>query len=137
MIPFEIRTLKKPHTEKWRAQRHRWCVEHQWIFASFKDVYYQSFQQHVHYGSVALCAFGNSVILFLLFHLRALPLSVCLLYAIGLLYHSKFRKNQLSVPSLPIPLAYYRSFVSKFLYISFRVLCLKRAKKRFFSFLCN
>mgnify|MGYP000964445310 CR=1 FL=1 len=28
------------------------------------------------------------------FHLRVLPLSVCLLYVIGLLYHSIFRKNQ-------------------------------------------
>ena len=27
------------------------------------------------------------------FHLRALPLSVCLLYVVGLLYHSIFRKN--------------------------------------------
>ena len=26
-------------------------------------------------------------------HLRALPLSVCLLYVVGLLYHSIFRKN--------------------------------------------
>ena len=28
------------------------------------------------------------------FHLRVLPLSVCLLYVVGLLYHSIFRKNQ-------------------------------------------
>ena len=27
------------------------------------------------------------------FHLRVLPLSLCLLYAVGLLYHSIFRKN--------------------------------------------
>ena len=27
------------------------------------------------------------------FHLRVLPLSVCLLYVVGLLYHSIFRKN--------------------------------------------
>ena len=27
------------------------------------------------------------------FHLRVLPLSVCLLYAVGLLYHSIFQKN--------------------------------------------
>ena len=26
-------------------------------------IYYQSYQQHVHYASVALCAFGTSVIL--------------------------------------------------------------------------
>ena len=100
VIPFEIRTLKKPHTEKWRIQRHCWCVEHQRIFASYKDVYYQSFQQHLHYGSVALCAFGSSVILSLLFHLRALPLSVCLLYVVGLLYHFIFRKKQKKYYSL-------------------------------------
>ena len=35
VIPFEIRTLKKRHTEKWRTQRQRWCVKHQRIFASF------------------------------------------------------------------------------------------------------
>ena len=39
-------------------------------------VYYQSYQQHVHYASVALCAFGTSVRLSLYFHLRVLPLSV-------------------------------------------------------------
>ena len=47
VIPFEIRTLKKRHTEKWRVrriiynkaivdtERHRWCMEKQRIFASF------------------------------------------------------------------------------------------------------
>ena len=35
VIPFEIRTLKKRHTEKWRTQRQRWCVRHQRIFARF------------------------------------------------------------------------------------------------------
>ena len=61
-----------------QAQRHRWCVEKQRIFASFinvfflfyykavfarflKTFFYQSYQQYVHYGSVALCAFGTSV----------------------------------------------------------------------------
>ena len=51
VIPFEIRTLKKGHTEKWRArrivykkaivdtERHRWCVEKQRIFASFINVF--------------------------------------------------------------------------------------------------
>ena len=60
------------------SQRHRWCVEEQRIFASsintllyfitkqcfarfLKTFFYQSFQQHIHYGSVALCAFGTSV----------------------------------------------------------------------------
>ena len=32
------------------------------------------------------------------FHLRALPLSVCLLYVVGLIYHSIFRKNLLFLP---------------------------------------
>ena len=40
-------------------------------------VYYQSYQQHVHYGSVALCAFGTSV---RLRYLRPLRDSVCLLH---------------------------------------------------------
>ena len=93
VIPFEIRTLKKPHTEQRRTRRivynkaivdteaHRWCVEKQRIFASFintlvyfitkqwfarflKNIYYQNYQQYVHYGSVALYAFGTSVILY-------------------------------------------------------------------------
>ena len=35
VMPFEIKTSKKRHTEKWRTQRHRWCVKQQRIFASF------------------------------------------------------------------------------------------------------
>ena len=122
MIPFEIRTLKKRHTEQRRTQRfyivaivrHRGTVG-AWrnrgylrvllIFLStslqssgLQDflkrlfVYYQSYQQHVHYGSVALCAFGTSVRLFAFTSVFS-PLSVCLLYVVGLLYHSIFRKN--------------------------------------------
>ena len=103
VIALEIRTLKKGHTEKWRAQKHSWCVEHQRIFACFinalvyfipkqwyakfiKNVYNQSYQQYVHYASVALCAFGTSVF--------SLSLSVCLLYVVGLLYYSIFRKKR-------------------------------------------
>ena len=123
MIPFEIKTLKKGHTEKWRAQRFYIAeiVRHRGTVGAWRNrgylrvllmflstslqssglqdflkrlfVYYQSYQQHVHYGSVALCAFGTSVILSLCFHLRALSLSVCLLYVVALLYHSVFRKN--------------------------------------------
>ena len=123
MIPFEIRTLKIGHTEQRRTQRfyivaivrHRGTVG-AWrnrgylrvllifLSTSFQSsglqdflkrlfVYNQSYQQHVHYASVALCAFGTSVRLSLYFHLRALPLSVCLLYVVGLIYHSIFRKN--------------------------------------------
>ena len=93
VMPFEIRTLKKGQPEKWRAQRfyiaeivrHRGTVG-AWrnrgylrvllmsLSTSFQSsglqdflkrlfVYYQSYQQHVHYASVALCAFGTSVIL--------------------------------------------------------------------------
>ena len=91
VIPFEIRTLKIGHTEKWRAQRfyiveivrHRgtngaWRnrgylrVLFMLLFTSLQSsglqdflkrlfVYYQSYQQYVHYGSVVLCAFGTSV----------------------------------------------------------------------------
>ena len=89
VIPFEIRSLKKGHTEQRRTQRfyivaivrHRGTVG-AWrnrgylrvllMFLStslqssgftrfLKNVYYQSYQQHVHYASVALCAFGTSV----------------------------------------------------------------------------
>ena len=125
MIPFEIRTLMYCHTEQRRTQRfyiveivrHRgtvgvWSIRGylrvllMFLSTSLQSsglqdflkhlfVYYQSYQQHVHYGSVALCAFGTSVILSLLFHLRVLPLSVCLLYVVGLLYHSIFRKNRI------------------------------------------
>ena len=93
VTPFEIRTLKKPHTEKWRAQRFYIAeiVRHRGTIGAWRNrgylrvllmflstslqssglqdflkrlfVYYQSYQQHVHYGSVALCAFGTSVIL--------------------------------------------------------------------------
>ena len=81
-------TLKKGHTEKWRAQRfyiaaivrHRGTVG-AWRNRGYLRVllmilstslqssglqdflkrFYQSYQQHVHYTSVALCAFGTSV----------------------------------------------------------------------------
>ena len=94
VISFEIRTLMYCHTEQRRTQRHRWYVEHQRIFVSFKNVYYQSYQQHVHYGSVALCAFGTSVRLSVF--TSVLSPSLCdLLYVVGLIYHSIFRKNQI------------------------------------------
>ena len=35
------------------------------------------------------------------FHLRVLPLSVCLLYAVGLLYHSIFRKKLTLLLQIP------------------------------------
>ena len=91
VIPFEIRTLKKGHTEARRAQRFYKAeiVRHRGTVGAWRNrgylrvllmflstslqgsglqyflkrlfVYYQSYQQHVHYGSVALCAFGTSV----------------------------------------------------------------------------
>lgn len=79
------------------TQRHRWCVEKQRIFASFintlvyfitkqwvarflKNVYYQSYQQHVHYGSVALYAFGTSVVLSFMLFTSVLSHSLCDIY---------------------------------------------------------
>ena len=91
VISFEIRTLMYCHTERGRTQRfyivvivrHRGTVG-AWrnrgylrvllmiLFTSLQSsglhdflkrlfVYYQSYQQYVHYISVALCAFGTSV----------------------------------------------------------------------------
>ena len=91
VIPFEIRSLEIGHTEQRRIQRfyivaivrHRGTVG-AWrnrgylrvllMFlstslqsSSLQDflkclfVYYQSYQQYVHYASVALCVFGTSV----------------------------------------------------------------------------
>ena len=91
VIPFEIRTLKIGHTEQRRTQRFYIVaiVRHRGTVGAWRNrgylrvllmflstslqssglqdflkrlfVYYQSYQQHVHYGSVALCAFGTSV----------------------------------------------------------------------------
>ena len=91
VIPFEIRTLRKGHTEQRRTQRfyitaivrHRGTVG-AWrnrgylqvllmllstslqssALQDFLRYLYQGNQQHVDYASVALCAFGTSVILF-------------------------------------------------------------------------
>ena len=120
VIPFEIRTLKKGHTEQRRTQRFYIVaiVRDRGTVGAWRNRGYlrvlvmlwstslqsSSLQDFLKcllpklsatrtLRSVALCAFGNSVILSLLFHLRALPLSVCLLYVVGLLYHSIFRKN--------------------------------------------
>ena len=106
VIPFEIRTLMYCHTEQRRTQRfyiaaivrHRgtvgawrnrgdlrdfiniFCLLHYktFVLQDFLKRFLQSYQQHVHYGSVALCAFGTSVILSLCFHLWVLLCSVCL-----------------------------------------------------------
>ena len=91
VIPFEIRTLKKGHTERGRTRRFYIAeiVRHRGTVGAWRNrgylrvlvmllstslqssglqdflkrlfVYYQSYQQYVHYISVALCAFGTSV----------------------------------------------------------------------------
>ena len=122
VIPFEIRSLKIGHTEQRRTQRFYIAVSvrHRGTVGSWRNrgdlrvllmflsislqssglqdflkrlfVYYQSYRQHVNYGSVALCAFGTSVILSAF--TSVFSPSLCdLLYVVGLLYHSIFRKN--------------------------------------------
>ena len=64
VISFEIRTLMYCHTEQRRTQRFYIAeiVRHRGTVGAWRNRgYYQSYQQHVHYGSVALCAFGTSV----------------------------------------------------------------------------
>ena len=94
------------------TQRHRWCVEKQRIFASFINtlVYFITKQWFARFIKTFITKaisnmYTTSLSLFvpsappwyclLCFHLRVLPLSVWLLYVVGLLYHSKFLKNHL------------------------------------------
>ena len=119
VISFEIRTLKKGHTEQRRTQRfyivaivrHRGTVG-AWrnrgdlrVLIMFLSTSLQSsgLQDFIKRflpklsatrtlrlcRSLCLRHLGDIVC----FHLRVLPLSVWLLYAVGLLYHSIFRKN--------------------------------------------
>ena len=119
VISFEIGTLKKGHTEQWRTQRfyivaivrHRGTVG-AWrnrgdlrVLIMFLSTSLQSsgLQDFIKRflpklsatrtlrlcRSLCLRHLGDIVC----FHLRVLPLSVWLLYAVGLLYHSIFRKN--------------------------------------------
>ena len=68
-------------------------ITKQWFARFLKTFFFQSYQQHVHYASVALCAFGTSVILSA--STSVFSSSLCdLLYIVGLLYHSIFRKTQ-------------------------------------------
>ena len=123
VIPFEIRTLKKGHTEKWRAQRfyiaeivrHRGTVG-AWRNRGYLRVLLMLWSTSLQSSSLqgflkrllpklsetrtlrlccSLCLRHLREIV--CFHLRALPLSVCLLYVVGLLYHSIFRTNLLSL----------------------------------------
>ena len=120
MIPFEIRTLKIGHTEKWRAQRfyiveivrHRgtngaWRnrgylrVLLMFLSTSFQSIGLQDFLKRFlpKLSATRTLRLCRSLYLrhlreVVCFHLRVLPLSVCLLYVVGLIYHSIFRKNQ-------------------------------------------
>ena len=123
VIPFEIRTLKKGHTEKWRAQRFYIVaiVRHRGTVGAWRNRGYlrvlvmlwstslqssglQGFLKRLLpklsatrtlrlCGSLCLRHLRDIVC----FHLRVLPLSVCLLYVVGLLYHSKLLKTLLSL----------------------------------------
>ena len=74
-------------------------------------VYYQSYQQHVHYGSVALCAFGTSVRLSAFTSVFS-PSLCALLYVVGLLNHSIFQKNPTYAHHAPfvLPASYHLAY---------------------------
>ena len=119
VIPFEIRTLKKGRTEQRRTQRfyivaivkqaplgawrNRGYLRVLLMFLStslqnngLQDFLKRFLPKLSATRTLRLC---RSLCLrhlreIVCFHLRALPLSVCLLYVVGLIYHSIFRKNQ-------------------------------------------
>ena len=119
VIPFEIRTLKKGHTEARRAQRfykaeivrhrgtvgawrNRGCLRVLLMFlsTSLQSSGLQDFLKCLlpKLSATRTLRLCRSLCLrhlreIVCFHLRALPLSVCLLYVVGLIYHSIFRKN--------------------------------------------
>ena len=122
VIPFEIRTLKKPHTEKRRTRRivyykaiclHRGTVgawRHRGYLRVLLILWSTSLQSSglqdflkTFITKVISNTYTTALSLFvplappwyclLCFHLRVLPLSVWLLYVVVLLYHSKFLKN--------------------------------------------
>ena len=118
VIPFEIRTLKIGHTEQRRTQRfyivaivrHRGTVGAwrnrgylrvllMFLSTSLQSSGLQDFFKRLLPKLSAICTLHlcRSLCLrhlheIVCFHLRALPLSVCLLYVVGLIYHSIFRK---------------------------------------------
>ena len=122
VIPFEIRTLMYCHTEQRRTQRfyiveivrHRgtvgvWSIRGylrvllMFLSTSLQSSGLQDFLKRLLPKLSAtrtlrlcrsLCLRHLHDIVFYVFHLRVLLLSVCLLYVVGLLYHSIFRKNQ-------------------------------------------
>ena len=115
VIPFEIRTLKKGHTEKWRAQRFYKAeiVRHRGTVGAWRNRGYlrvllmflstslqsSSLQDFLKCLLPKLSATRTLRLCrsLCLRHLRVLPLSVCLLYVVGLLYHSKLLKTLLSL----------------------------------------
>ena len=121
VIPFEIRRLNIGHTEQRRTQRFYIAeiVRHRGTVGAWRNRGYLrvllmllsiSLQSSILQDflkcllpklsatrTLRLC---RSLCLrhlreIVCFHLRALPLSVCLLYVVGLLYHSIFRKNRI------------------------------------------
>ena len=121
VIPFEIRTLKKGHTEARRAQRFyiaeivrdrgtvgAWRnrgylrVLLMLLSTSLQSSSLQDFLKCLlpKLSATRTLRLCRSLCLRHLrenvcFYLRTLPLSVCLLYVVGLIYHSIFRKNLL------------------------------------------
>lgn len=123
VIPFEIRTLMYCHTEQRRTQRfyiveivrHRgtvgvWSIRGylrvllMFLSTSLQSSGLQDFLKCLlpKLSATRTLRLCRSLCLRHLrenvcFHLRALPLSVCLLYVVGLIYYSLFRKNLLSL----------------------------------------
>ena len=123
VIPFDIRTLKKGHTEKWRAQRFYIAaiVRHSGTVGAWRNRGYLRVLLIILSTSLQSSGLQDFLKRFLpklsatrtlrlccslclrhlreivCFHLRALSLSMCLLYVVGLIYYSLFRKNLLSL----------------------------------------
>ena len=123
VIPFEIRSLKKGHTEQRRTQRfyivaivrHRGTVGAwrnrgylrvllMFLSTSLQSSGLQDFLKRFlpKLSATRTLRLCRSLCLrhlrdIVCFHLRVLPLSVCLLYVVGLLYHSKLLKTLLSL----------------------------------------
>ena len=121
VIPFEIRSLKIGHTEQRRTQRlyivaivrHRGTVGAwrnrgylrvllMFLSTSLQSSGLQDFLKRLlpKLSATRTLRLCRSLCLrhlrdIVCFHLRALPLSVCLLYVVGLLYHSKLLKTLL------------------------------------------
>ena len=121
MIPFEIKSLRKGHTEQRRTRsfyivaivRHRGTVGAwssrgylrvllMFLSTSLQSSGLQDFLKRLlpKLSATRTLRLCRSLCLrhlreIVCFHLRALLLSVCLLYVVGLLCHSIFRKNHI------------------------------------------